>query len=82
MIAVEDVIDSQLSILTTEHINNEDHIIGRIGRPLVRFDTERHVGSFVIGTDRLGLGSQGNFSSIHANVCVYSGNSIRKTHCC
>ncbi|KAJ4433729.1 E3 ubiquitin-protein ligase RNF123 [Periplaneta americana] len=46
---------------------------GRLGTATVRFDTNSHVGLFVIGTDRLSLNSQSNFSTIRANVCLYKG---------
>nr|CAD7404785.1 unnamed protein product [Timema cristinae] len=46
---------------------------GRIGPAVVHFDTATHVGLFVVGSDRLSVNSQSNFSTIRANVCLYGG---------
>ncbi|XP_067001612.2 E3 ubiquitin-protein ligase RNF123 isoform X2 [Anabrus simplex] len=46
---------------------------GRIGPATVRFDITTHVGLFVVGSDRLSLNSQSNFSTIRANSCLYKG---------
>jgi hypothetical protein len=47
--------------------------VGKLGPAKVHFDVATHVGSFIIGTDRVGVGSQSHFSSIKANVCVFRG---------
>ncbi|CAL4094240.1 unnamed protein product, partial [Meganyctiphanes norvegica] len=47
---------------------------GRLGPSRVQFDVDSSVGSFMINNDRLGLNSQDNFSTIHANTCVYKDN--------
>ncbi|XP_063226205.1 E3 ubiquitin-protein ligase RNF123 isoform X2 [Bacillus rossius redtenbacheri] len=46
---------------------------GRLGPSLVCFDTSSYVGLLVVGSDRLSINSQSNFSTIRANVCVYKG---------
>ncbi|XP_022196553.1 E3 ubiquitin-protein ligase RNF123 isoform X2 [Nilaparvata lugens] len=46
---------------------------GRLGSKEVRFDVNSHVGLFVVGTDRLSINSQSNFSTLRANVCFYEG---------
>ena len=56
----------------------EDTREGRIGSSIARFDISSHIGLFVIGTDRLSVNSQSNFSTIRANACVFKGNySVR-----
>ncbi|CAG0912819.1 unnamed protein product [Notodromas monacha] len=47
--------------------------LGRLGPAKVHFDIATHVGSFIVGPDRVGVGSQSHFSSLKANVCVFKG---------
>lgn len=46
---------------------------GRIGPSSVKFDVGAHFGLFIIGSERLSVHSQSNFSSILCNVCVFQG---------
>ncbi|XP_075216165.1 E3 ubiquitin-protein ligase RNF123-like isoform X2 [Lycorma delicatula] len=46
---------------------------GKLGCREVRFDVSTHVGLFVIGTDRLSINSQSNFSTLRANACFFKG---------
>lgn len=50
-----------------------DNRNGRIGPSNVKFDVSAHFGLFIIGSERLSVHSQSNFSSILCNVCVYQG---------
>ncbi|KAK6623954.1 hypothetical protein RUM44_010810 [Polyplax serrata] len=50
-----------------------DNRNGRIGPSNVKFDVSAHFGLFIIGSERLNVHSQSNFSSILCNVCVYQG---------
>lgn len=50
-----------------------DFTVGRIGPRRVRFDLTSKVGLMINDKERLGVCSQSNFSTIRANVCVYSG---------
>ncbi|XP_052781635.1 E3 ubiquitin-protein ligase RNF123-like [Mya arenaria] len=40
---------------------------------IYQFDIRTNVGTLIVDQDRLGLCSQGNFSSMRANCCVYKG---------
>ncbi|XP_067139303.1 E3 ubiquitin-protein ligase RNF123-like [Centruroides vittatus] len=67
-----DYIDRELDNVVLKLPNFPDEE-GRLGPSHVIFDGSSNVGSLVIDKDRLGLSSQSNFSSIHANCCVYKG---------
>lgn len=58
---------------TSKRRTSLDSREGRLGPAGAKFDVATHVGSFVVGSDRLSLNSQSNFSSIRANVCVWKG---------
>lgn len=52
---------------------SEDVRPGRIGPRLARFDVSTHHGLFIVSPDRLSVNSQSNFSTMRANVGLFSG---------
>ncbi|KAL0278673.1 UNVERIFIED_CONTAM: hypothetical protein PYX00_000425 [Menopon gallinae] len=46
---------------------------GRLGPANVKFDVGAHFGLFIIGSERLSVHSQSNFSTILSNTCVFQG---------
>nr|QVD39346.1 E3 ubuquitin-protein kinase RNF123 [Schistocerca gregaria] len=69
---LEDALNN-MKMDTDENIHFCDKREGRLGPSHVCFDVASHVGLFVLGSDRLSVNSQGNFSTIRANVCLYKG---------
>ncbi|XP_074646477.1 E3 ubiquitin-protein ligase RNF123-like isoform X2 [Tubulanus polymorphus] len=50
--------------------------MGLIGPDVVAFDINSNVGTLFIETDKLGVTSHSNFSTIRANTCVFKGKWI------
>lgn len=46
-----------------------------MGPSVVQLNTKAEVGNFFFSSDRLGINSQENFSTIRANACVYEGDT-------
>lgn len=49
---------------------------GRLGPANVKFDVGAHFGLFIIGSERLSVHSQSNFSTILSNTCVFQGEFV------